>query len=357
MRTVLTLSLLASGFVATGCQKTDSYDEAMPETAGYTMELATRDTGTTSAQSLGTSQAALDGPQAVGETITRAHDAIDNVNAAVHAVLDPLSQLIGSHAYAVVGGARVYVFQRDALTLRFTIARGADLRFGWLLEAKVQATADAAYVRVMAGAFARGDEVRRGRGVLGFDLSAFAMVDPTFHGSGELLIAFAHTSGHKVLRFAAKDFSSDVTQHETLSALFSAWRGPTGAADVRVAAYANLPGTATDKKELSLLHARWEAGVGGRVDAIAVDGDIVANQAIVAFACYRGTLANDEGYLLVASCDVTKQSCSPIETAGAIANCLPDEQTDQTPTADANLAPLPTAAPEDPGVPTSMPSL
>jgi hypothetical protein len=209
----------------------------------------------------------------------------------------------------------------------------------------------------MGALFAPTAVPRRGRGVIGFDLSALAAADTSFHGTGQLLIGFANVAGNKILRLAAKDFSSDVTQWETISALFSGWRGPAGTTDVHVAAYANLPETATDAKELAFVHARWNIGVGGRVDAAAAAGDIPAGQAIVTFACYRANDLSSEGYLVVDDCDAATQSCTTMQSSGELSNCIAGMQTDTAPTTDPSQAPLPLEAPEDPGVPTAMPKM
>jgi hypothetical protein len=352
----LALSLGALALFSTaGCHKADSYDEGMPETAGYTLEVTGDENGVAS-NGLGTQQAALSGKDVVGGTFQRTKDAVQAVNDGVHKVLDPLAVLIGSPDYTLEGSARVYAFTHDGVDFKFTIDRILALTFVWKLDAKPQGAADTAFVRVMTGAFKRGDLPRRGRGVIGFDLSAYAGVDASFHGTGQLLVGFAHVAGHKVLRFAAKEFSSDVTKWETVSALFSGWRGPLGGTDVRVAAYANLPETATDAKELGLLHARWHIGIGGRVDAAAAGGDVPADHAIVTFACYRVNDLGREGYLAVADCDATTQSCTAMQTDGQLSDCLPEFLTDETPDADPSTAPLPADAPEDPGLPTSMPS-
>lgn len=342
---------------APGCQRHSDYDDAMPETSAYTLEL-TGDEGsslTKSSDDVGSAQQALSGQEAVGNTLQRTKDAVEALNAGIHQIMDPLAALVGAPNYAVAGEAHVFEFDHSDVHMRFAIARFLGNRFVWKLDAKPQGGADTAYVRVMTGAFARGEVIRRGRGLIGFDLSAMASVSPSYKGTGQLLVAFAHVAGHKVLRFAAKDYSADVTQHDPVSALFSGWRGPLGGTDVRAAAYANLPDSATSAKELTLMHAQWRADIGGRVDAVAAGGDVPANHAIVAFACYRANQA-DEGYLRVADCDAAALSCTPIATEGLLTNCIAGMQTDELPNTDPNVAPLPKDAPEDPGIPTVMPS-
>ncbi len=347
---------LATFAAAPGCHKSDGFDEGMPETAGYTLELTGNESQTQSGSSVGAQAQALSGQEAVGAALGRTKDAIEDLNSGIHEIFDPLAALIGSTSYTLAGDARVYVFERGAVHYRFEIARVVALHFLWKLDARPVSGTDAQLVRVMSGAFARGDEIRRGRGIVGIDLSNLASVDASFHGTGQVLVAFAHVAGHKILRFALKDFSADVTRWETVSALFSGWRGPLGGTDVRVAGYGNIESTATPAKELLVMHARWRADLGGRVDATAAGGDVPAGHGIVEFACYNAHNLATEGYLLVADCDVVAQSCSPVETTGVITNCLPDLQQDVAPSTDPNTAPLPAEAPEDPGVPTAMPS-
>jgi hypothetical protein len=339
---------------APGCQRSDSFDEGMPETAGYTLELgddATSKTGTSSEDGLGSSASALNGQEAVAESLQRTRDAVEGVNAAIRYVLDPLGALIGSNDFQVAGNARVYEYDKSGVHYRFTIARLFALRFVWKLDARAQSAADTTYVRVMTGTFARGEILRRGRGLLGFDLDNLAMLDSAFHGTGKLLVAFAHVAGHKILRMAGQDYSSDVSKWEPVSGLFAGWRGPLGGTDVRLLAYGNVESSPTAAKELVAFHGRWHPAIGGRVDAAAVKGDVPENHAILSFACYLNSDLSHEGYLRITDCDATAQSCTPIQIVGQITNCIPGLQEDEAPAADPNVAPLPPEAPEDPGMP------
>ena len=131
----------AANLVAvSGCQRHSDYDDAMPETSGYTLEL-TGDEGNTLSKSsdVGRAQQSLTGEEVVGNTLQRTKDAVDALNAGIHQVLDPLAALVGSANFTVEGEAHVFNFDHGDVHLRFAIVRFLGNHYVWKLDAKPRA--------------------------------------------------------------------------------------------------------------------------------------------------------------------------------------------------------------------------
>jgi hypothetical protein len=342
---------VATVVLAAACGGDDGFSDAQPETSAYQMELTGDSTEglTTSTQSdWGAATQALSAP--VPEYLGHTRDAIKALNDAVKSILAPAEQAIAASAGKTqIGDTRTFGPTDQGQATYLFIMKRVDARtFGWELQAKPQGAPDSAYVKVMGGAFVKGDLPRRGTGVFGADLDKLASVDAAFHGNGQMLVGFAHVGGYKVLAYGLHNFSPDVTQFDPIDAVFSGWKGPLGEAHVRLAAYANIQDSPTPAKELVLLHARWLPGVGGRADAVAVAGDVPQGHAIVANSCWDRDGSDVDGFLRVRDCAVDQigdVSCTVIRTAGDPANCAVDEQ---LPTTD------PMNAPQDPGAPTTV---
>lgn len=347
-----------------GCgRNTDEFSQAMPESSAFQIEV----TGDVSTEGLSMSiddegddaiywnQQALGGP--LPEYLQHAKDAVRALNQAVARILDPIADLIKNNPQAQTGDSRVYVKDRGNATYRFAIKKVAANRYGWLLQAKPLGAADSAYVAVMGGTFVKGEQPRRGRGSMGIDLTRLAQVDPSFKGTGQLLVGFAHVGGYKILNYGLKSFSPDTTQHTTVDALFSGVRGPNGGTNVKLAFHGNVADTKTTAKELVVLHARWLPGVGGRSDALATGGDVAAGHVIVAFSCFDGNLADGNGFVWVADClkGSIGQNCTVLNTKGKPENCAPAYKNPELPPEDPNAPQPNTDAPESPEVPGTIP--
>ncbi|MFN7131040.1 MAG: hypothetical protein ACK4N5_03090, partial [Myxococcales bacterium] len=190
---------------------------------------------------------------------------------------------------------------------RFTMKKLGERKFAWKLEGKPKGGDDAAYRVVLAGGILRGAEKNRGRGKLGIDGDALAAIDPALKVRGKLLTGFWHgTRGAKSLAYALKEFTPDVEQHQPVSALFRALRGPNGGTLVRFAVRANVGGSPDPAtKELLIARVRWLPGVGGRADAVALQGDVPADHVYVSNACWNAQLQS--GFHLVRDWDKTQQ--------------------------------------------------
>jgi hypothetical protein len=354
-----TLAILIPPLAALGCNANQEFLNAAPETSALQLELtggAADGVATSSTGEVGASAQALGGGP-VPEFLQHTRDGIAALNEAIADLLQPIEQAVAvTAATEATGDTRTWGFQRGDATFRFIMKRLAPKSFGWLLVGKPNGAADSAYVAVMAGAIQLGDLPHRGRGILGIDLDQLAAIDDTFHGSGQLLVGFAHVAGFKVLAYGLHQFSSDVTRFDPVDAIFSGWRGPLGDAHVRLALYSNLADTATPAKELLLLHARWLPLVGGRVDAVVTAGDVPAGHVLLASSCFNADLddGGPHGFLAVRDC--AAGVCTVIETAGAPANCAPDFGDEQLPPKDPMDPTLEPGAPAQPTLPSQMPS-
>ena len=358
MRRTIGLTLLSLGLIA-GCGK-DEFADATPQTSALQMELTGDSSEGLTAQSAdwGAQRQALS--TALPEWLQHTKDAIAALNGAVAKVLAPVEQAIAANAGKLAtGDTKTYgPVDKDGATFQFIMKKIDANTFGWVLEAKPQGAADSAYVVVLAGAIQKGTEPHHGRGIMGADLDKLATVDASFHGSGQLLVGFAHVSGFKVLAYGLHNFSPDVSQYEPVDAIFSGWKGPDGVARVRLAAYANIQDTPTDAKELSIMRARWLPGVGGRADAIAAKGDIPAGHVYVANACWDRDQSDVNGFYALRDCQVgfLTTNCTVVKTAGQLTNCARGLDDEQLPPMDPMDPTQEQGSPEQPTIPSTMPT-
>lgn len=357
MRRTIGLTLLSLGLLA-GCGK-DEFADATPQTSALQMELTGDSSEGLTAQSAdwGAQRQALSAP--LPEWLQHTKDAIKSLNAAVAKVVDPVQDAIVKSAGVLQSGdGKLYgPIDKDGATWRFYVKRVDANDYGWALQAKPIGGDDSLYVTVMAGVFQKGLEPHHGRGMLGADLDKLASVDSSFHGSGQMLVGFAHVSGYKVLAYGLHNFSPDVSQFETVDAIFSGWKGPDGVARVRLAAYANIADTPTDAKELSILRARWLPGVGGRADAIAAKGDVPAGHVYVANACWDRDQSDVDGFYALRDCQIGSLSinCTVIKTAGKLSNCAHGLDDEELPPMDPMDPSQEQGSPEQPTIPSQMP--
>lgn len=360
MRRTIGLTLLSLGLIA-GCGK-DEFADATPQTSALQMELTGDSSEGLSAQSSdwGAQRQALTAQ--LPEWLQHTKDGIKALNDAVAKVIAPIEQAVAaaqSGAAQQSSDAKLYgPTDKDGATWRFYIKHVDTNDFGWALQAKPIGGDDSLYVTVMAGVFQKGTEPHHGKGIMGVDLDKLASVDSTFHGSGQMFVGFAHVDGFKVLAFGLHNFSPDVTQFETVDAIFSGWKGPDGVARVRLAAYANIADTPTDAKELSILRARWLPGVGGRADALATAGDIPAGHVFVANACWDRDQSDVDGFYALRDCQIGSLSinCTIVKTAGQLSNCAKGLGDEQLPPTDPMDPTQEQGSPVQPSIPSQMPT-
>ncbi|HEY7954230.1 MAG TPA: hypothetical protein VII38_03020 [Polyangia bacterium] len=352
----------AFAFALAGCGQPDQpFLDATPDTQAMQMELTgdsvSEGLATTSDGDWGASAQALTG--SVPEYLQHTRDAIRALNQAVAAVLAPIDEAVAAtRAQTPAFDVRVWgPHDHGNATFLFTMKRLALGTFGWKADVKPLGAADSAYVTVMGGVFQQGDLPHHGRGVMGVDLDKLASVDSDFHGNGQMLVGFAHVAGFKVLAYGLHNFSPDVTAFEPIDAIFSGWRGPDGAARVRLAAWTNLADSPTPAKELVVLRSHWLPGVGGRADGVATSGDVPAGHAYVANSCWDRNLSGVDGFYVLRDCSENNLdiNCTVLKTAGQLSNCAPGLDED-LPSADPMDPTLEPGAPAQPTIPSAMPN-
>ena len=331
--------------------------DATPQAEPLQLELAGGSSEGFAPSSSGVQSAALSG---AGPTLLlEVRNGIAGLNEAVGDIVHPIEAAIATVGIAEQTGTTTTwkPFDHGNATLLFTMKKLGEKRFGWILQAKPQGADDSQYQGVMAGEIALGDQPHHGIGVMGADLDKYASVDSSYHGSGQLLVGFAHVAGYKALAYGLHNFSPDVTTFDPIDAVFSGWRGPLGTAHVRLALYDNFDGTPTAAKELLLMHARWLPLVGGRVDAIVTGGDVPAGNAYVANSCFDGNF--DEGFLLMRDCmanSTAPATCTIVKTSGSPSACVHDLADEELPPSSPTDPSLEPGAPTQPSLPSSMPS-
>lgn len=361
------------GFVALplGCQvgaATDEMLDAAPELGAVQMEF----TGDVNAESLAGEADMVDAASGVAdvfesmggtssgelaEGLVGAHEAISNFNNALRSFLEPVVGLLREEATRRVGRLAVWgPVVRGATEYRVTIRRGAERRFGWLLEARAEG-ADEEFVNVAAGSIVVDGTPRRGAGVAGFDLDALQSVDATTLGRGQLLVGFAHGALGTTLSYTAKDFTPDVEKHEPIDARWKGIHFKEGLNVVRLAYRGNLSSTASGAEELVLARGRHLRGQGGRIDALVTGGDIAEDKVFVKSECYDrgGVLA----YSIVRECSQDaiddEKRCSVLSKEGELKSCLPDFLEEALPPLNGNAEESDDAPNESVEPPSEMP--
>jgi hypothetical protein len=171
---------------------------------------------------------------------------------------------------------------------------------------------------------------------------------------GKLFVGFAHgPNGGKVLVYGLKQFTPDPAERAAIDAAFVGWRGPGGATAVRLFTHANIPESATAAQEKTAMRLRWLPTLGGRIDALAWDGDVPANHVYVVNACWNVQKA--QGFLRVRDCQRTDTggTCEVKKLEGDPQNCALGLREEQLPADDPNDASAESGAPETSEAPPS----
>jgi hypothetical protein len=349
-----------------GCKpQSDDFLDAVPEQAGLQMDL----TGDATAEGT-TNAAAEEAIEAMGSTsqglatgvaphLGKVRDTIRDLNQALRAHLEPIAALIREKAPSTLPGQiRVWgPVTRGSTDYEFIMRRGlVARRFGWVLKAKPTGSADTAYVNVAAGAITVGVVVRRGVGVVGFDLDALGSVDATVKARGKILAGFAHGPLGWALAYGLKGFSTDPAAHQPIDALFQGIHLVSGLGIARVAYHGDLPGSATSAEETVLARVRHKRGIGGRFDGIGFGGDIASGKMWVVNECWDAALA--EKALLVRECplgQVGMGQCTVVKADGDLATCIADFRSEELPPMDPSAANTDPAAPSQVDPPAAMP--
>lgn len=345
MRQTRSALLAAALFAVSACGRMgdDPYVEALPDVEGLALEI----TGAVSeGAALSSTQQALEGT--VPEYLQNARQAVAYLNGEIKRVITPIAELAAANAgKAQPGDVRMYgPKDRGNFTFRLYIKKLTETRFGWRLEAKPLGGADDQYVRVAGGALTKGELPHRGRGMIGIDLDALKTLDSTFVGQGKLFCGFAHVGDTKTLIYRLAGFTPDLSKHDPVNAIFTGHRlMPSRATRVRLAGNFDVVKT-TDAKELVRSRVRYIPGVGGRADILATEGDVPAGKVYLGSACWDAQ--ESEGFAVLRVCDQgAPDTCTVVETRGALVNCKPGLESPEPPPADPNNGTLEPESPVD----------
>jgi hypothetical protein len=365
---------LALGVAPLGCGKSDAADstadlEGAPEIAAVEMRLTGDSTEATATEVDAIDAASLaadeleqvDAPDTSDATdLQQVRSATRAINASLRDFLGPVvAMLRGSEPSAKLGKLRTWgPVTRGATEYRFLLRHAELHRWGWRLDARV-AESNEAWSHVAAGEIRVGERVRRGTGMMGFDLDALAAVDPTVVAEGQLLVGFHHGPLGSSIGYAVRNFTRDRSEHAPVDALLRAVHLKDGFNRIRLAYHGNVAGTATDAEELVLARVRHQRDSGGRSDFVVLGGDVPATDAWVISQCWDQGLK--AGYRIVRSCPldgIGGAQCTITQTEGDVANCPSLLRAPELPPTDPTA---PMTDPEDPNSaiapPTAMPTL
>ncbi len=356
------------GVVGAGCNRgdDDGFIDAVPEQAALQLDLtgdsAAEGTTTASAElaldSIGVVQQGLAG--GVAPYLDGARNGIKALNEAMRTHLQPIAALIRDQAPTTAPGqVRIWgPVTRGVTDYRFVMKRGLIRnRFGWALQAKAMGAPDADYKVVAAGAITVGTVVRRGVGVVGFDLDQLGALDPTVKARGKILASFAHGPRGTALAYGLKGFSPDPARRQPFDAIFQGVHTVAGKNIARLAYHGNLADSATAAEEFALARLRHVRGVGGRADALATGGDVPAGRVHVVNECWDAGAA--QRFVIVRDCPVGgigQGQCTVVKTEGQLTDCAPGLQTEELPPPVATDPMAESEAPEMVTPPTEMPA-
>ncbi|HEY5960834.1 MAG TPA: hypothetical protein VIV60_29970, partial [Polyangiaceae bacterium] len=292
--------------------------------------------------------------------LSQVRDAVKQLNESMRDFLGPVvAMLRNNEPTTKLGKLRIWgPVTRGATEYRFLLRHGDVHRWGWRLDARVAET-NTSWSYVAAGEIRVGERLRRGAGVMGFDLDALHAVDPTIVAKGQVLVGFKHGLLGSSVGYALRNFTRDPTAHAPVDALLRAVHLKDGFNRVRLAYHGNVAGTATDAQELVLARVRHQAQVGGRSDLVAVGGDVPTSDAWVISQCWNKEL--QAGYRVIRSCPldgILGERCTVVQASGNADNCPSLLREPELPPADPS-APMLDA--EDPNAeaapPDSMPTV
>jgi hypothetical protein len=367
--------MLALGAAACGAQNTEhenTFLAGLPEQAALQLSI----TDDASAEALATEDdqvgAAFAGEElgslaqhftapapAAADGLTRPREAVRELNQALRDFLQPIAALVRSEEPDQVTGnvAQWGPVTRGATEYQLFVRKGLLKRFGWLLQARPEGSS-ADFSNVAAGAIRVGEQVRRGRGVVGVDLDALGAADPTVQARGKVLAAFAHNPAGTALAYGLKDFTRDADDDTLVDAAFQDVHLKSGFNRVRLAFHGNLPETPTAAEELVLARVRHHRGEGGRADLLVSAGDVPSGKLWVVSECWSADLAST--YRIVRECPgdgIGGERCVEKSQRGDASACLRDLAQPELPPADPEAHMDDPESPEEDLLPPSaMPS-
>ena len=364
-------TVLAAGCSSTTTSSTDQLAAAVPDADGLSLEAtgaASEDTTVSSDSSLPSDAGSPSGL----EFLPVIRQGIHDLNAGVQQFFAPIAQLIATQGTdIVIGTSKSYgPLVQGSVTYLLTVKRFATSRYAWELQGKPSsAAASVAFTTLAVGTLfhADNDEIHRGRGQIGFDLDAFASVNPSFTGVGKLYVAYSNydtsvpnglAGDAKTLVYVLDNFSIDPSAHKIISAAFVGHKTLAGVRAARVLYYGEIPqlGGNTDLNELLLGRVRFNPGIGGRADALVAGGNIAPGSLIYGAECWD--VSENLAWRKVWDCTTNPLMCTLASEQGNVMACAVGLQDDtyEAPT-DAGSTTLEPGAPDPTVVPiTAIPS-
>jgi hypothetical protein len=365
---LVTLALLVgSGVLACSSRSTTNSDdlEGAPEVAAVQMPLtgnAKSEGTTTDADAVDPATLTADELDQTGVPATTDALELDQLRGEAKRLNDSIRDFLGPVAAMIrdvpptreVGEIRMWgPVTRGVTEFRFFLKKMAMHEWGWRLDARY-ADSGETYSHVAAGEIKVGAKLRRGAGVMGFDIDALAAVDPTVTAQGKVLIGFRHGELGTTVGYAVRDFTRDPAVQPGVDALMRTVHLKNGFNRVRLGYRGNVVGTATDAPELVLARVRHQRGVGGRSDSVVLEGDVPTGEAWVISNCWNKQL--ESGFREVRTCSVEGlggASCVVTETKGDVTACPSSFPTAELPPTDPNA---PMADDSDPNGDVSAPA-
>lgn len=307
---------------------------------------------------LGSLSLALSSPAlSDSDGLVRPREAVRELNEALREFLQPIVALVRNQDPDQVTGnvAQWGPVTRGETEYRLFVRKGLLRRFGWALQARAGGSDDE-FANVAAGSIRVGEEVRRGRGVVGVDLDRLGGLDPTVRARGQVLAAFAHGPAGTVLSYGLRDFAYEPGDTTLTDAVFQGVHLTGGHNRVRVAFHGDLPETATDAEERVLARVRHQRGEGGRADLLVTGGDIAGGRVWVVSECWSAGLAST--YRIVRDCPgdgIGGERCVEQSSTGDASACVRGLGTPELPPSDAEAYMDDAESPEELLPPTEMP--
>jgi hypothetical protein len=372
-RHLVTLGLLVgSGVLACSSKSPTNPDdlEGAPEVAAVQMPL----TGNAASEGTTTEADAIESATLTADELDQTEvpattDAVElsqlrgeakRLNDSIRDFLGPVAAMIRDVPPSrQVGDIRMWgPVTRGVTEFRFFLKRMATHEWGWRLDARY-ADSGETYSHVAAGEIKVGAKLRRGAGIMGFDIDALGAVDPTVTAQGRILVGFRHGELGTTVGYAVTDFSRNPATQPPVDALLRAVHLKDGFNSVRLGYHGDVEGTATGAEELVLARVRHQRGVGGRSDMLVLEGDVPAGQAWVVSNCWNKQL--NSGFREVRTCPfdgLLGASCVVTETKGDPSACPASLLTAELPPTDPTAAVADDSDPNgDVAAPADMPTV
>ena len=266
----------------------------------------------------------LEVPENAAEDMVAGQQAIRHLNQGLRNFLTPVVRLVRNTAPTEqLGAIKVWGPVVEAgVEYRLLVRHASSGRYAWRLDARPEES-NGSYQRVAVGRLVRGAEARRGKGGMGVDLDALGELNGEVKARGKVLIGFRHGDAGTTVGYGLRGFTADPSLDDGVDAVARAVHLKGGVNRLRLAFHGDVPGSASDAKELMLARLRHLRGVGGRSDVVVVGGDVPEGQVWVRSQCWTKGLEKvfSEVSLCPLDLPVDLSLCEVQETDGDVTAC------------------------------------